>query len=432
MFMDYLKNLIMGVAEKKSDSKIVNFFKKNYTGGAKEYYGEYLKFLREKKLYPAIYTVDGPSAQPEVIINGKKYLNFSSNNYLGLAGDERIKNVVIENIKKYGVGSGSTRLLSGTLDIQIELEKKLAKWLGKDDSITFSSGFLANVGVIRMLVDTFPYFTLFKESKGIIISDELNHASIIDGVRLARADRAIYKHNDMNDLERILRASKHKRKLILTDGVFSMDGDMAKLKEIVELAKKYDSLIMIDDAHGQGVLGPKGAGTAHHLGVNKDIDVIMGSFTKAFGSIGGLVGINRQLADYLRITARSYIFSDPILPAVVAGLIKTTEIIENGDDLRKSVLDSSEHLRASLKNLGFIVLGHETSIVPLFIGSEEKAIKFSAALYENNILAPCIRRPAVELGKERIRFSLMATHKKEHINKLLEVCRQIGKESEII
>src|SRR3989344_1786489 len=245
MIKNYFKNLLLGVAEKNPSSKLVNLFKKNYSGSAKRYYGEYLKFLREKDLYPAIYTVDGPSAQPEVIIKGKKYLNFSSNNYLGLAGNEKIKEVVIENIRKYGVGSGSTRLLSGTLDIQLKLEKKLTKWLGK--------------------VDSFPYFTLFNEGKGIIISDELNHASIIDGVRLAKSDRAIYKHNDMNNLERILQKSRHKRKLILTDGVFSMDGDMAKLKEIVELAKKYDSLIMVDDAHGQGVLGLKGAGTAHHF-----------------------------------------------------------------------------------------------------------------------------------------------------------------------
>lgn len=192
-------------------------------------------------MYPAIYTVNGPSSFPEIEIDNKKYLNFCSNNYLGLAGNERIKNAVIEGVNKYGVGSGSTRLLSGTLDIQIELENKLAEFLDTESSITFSSGFLANVGVIRMLVDPFPYFTLFNEGKGVIISDELNHASIIDGVRLAKAERKVYKHNDLESLERILRSSKNKRKLILTDGVFSMDGDMAKLKEIVDLAKVYDA-----------------------------------------------------------------------------------------------------------------------------------------------------------------------------------------------
>ncbi len=427
--------------------KILNFLKNkaisvafNYKGNfnvddlikGDNYFKTYLDFLREKELYPEIYTIDGPSSSPEIIINGKKFLSFSSNNYLGLAGDQRIKNASIEGVKKYGVGSGSTRLLSGTLDVQIEFEKKLAEFLNCDDSITFSSGFLANVGAIRMLVDPFPYFHLFNEKPGIIISDELNHASIIDGVRLAKAERAIYKHNNIDNLERILKTNKQKRKLILTDGVFSMDGDLAKLKEISELAKIYNALVMIDDAHGTGVLGPKGAGTAHYLGVANDIDVVMGSFTKAFGSIGGFIAAKKPIIDYLRITARSYIFSDPIIPAVVAGLIETTDIIEKGDHLRQKVLSNSEYLRSNLKKLGFTVLGHETSIVPLFIGSEEKAIKFYAALIKNNILAPCIRRPAVAVGKERIRFSLMATHTKEQVDTLLNACEKIGKSFKLI
>lgn len=397
-----------------------------------QYFEKYIKFLNKRDLYPSIYTITGPSSSPEIVINGKKFLTFCSNNYLGLGENEEIKKTVIENIKKYGVGSGSTRLLSGTLDIQIQFEKDLAQFLQFDDSITFSSGFLANIGVVRMLVDSFPYFTLFMEKPGIIISDELNHASIIDGVRLAKSDRIIYKHNDMNGLEKILKENKNKRKLILTDGVFSMDGDLAKLKEISELSKLYNSLVMIDDAHGTGVLGPKGRGTAHHLGVAKDIDVIMGSFTKGFGSIGGFVATNKVIADYLRVTARSYIFSDPIIPAVVAGLIKTIEIIEKGDDLRKSVLENARYLRDNLKQLGFTVLGQETPIVPLFIGSEKKAIKFSASLYENNVLAPCIRRPAVEVGKERIRFSVMSPHTKEQIDILLEICKKIGRDLKII
>jgi len=366
------------------------------------------------------------------MINGKKFFTFSSNNYLGLGDNKEIEEVVIKNIKKYGIGSGSTRLLSGTLDIQVQFEKELAKFLECDDSITFSSGFLANVGVVRMLVDTFPYFTLFREKPGIIISDQLNHASIIDGVRLAKSERTVYKHSDMNDLERILQKNKSKRKLILTDAVFSMDGDIAKLKDIVELAKTYSALIMIDDAHGTGVLGPNGRGTAHHLGVAKDIDVIMGSFTKGFGSIGGFVASNESIIDYLRITARSYIFSDPIIPAVVAGLTEALNIIEKGDNLRRRVLENAQYLRDGLKQIGFTVIGEETPIVPLFIGSEKKAIKFSDNLYENNILAPCIRRPAVESGKERIRFSVMATHTKKQIDTLLEICEKIGRDLKII
>jgi len=417
-------------------NKILKFFNRigKETGFDKgtNYFKTYLDFIRKEDLYPAIYTIDGPSSSPEIIINGKKYLTFSSNNYLGLAGDYRIKQAVIKGIEKYGVGSGSTRLLSGTLDVQVEFEKKLAQFLDCEDSITFSSGFLANVGVIRMLADPFPYFTLFNEKPGIIISDALNHASIIDGVRLASAERTVYKHSDMGELERILKASRQKRKLILTDGVFSMDGDLAKLKEIAELAKIYNALIMVDDAHGTGILGAKGAGTAHHLGVAKNIDLAMGSFTKAFGSIGGFVVANKSITDYLRITARSYIFSDPIIPAIVVGLIEALKIVENGDHLRQQVLTNAEYLRSNLKKLGFTVLGQESTIVPLFIGSEEKAIKFYSALVDNNILAPCIRRPAVPEGKERIRFSLMATHTREQVDILLNVSSDIGKKFNLI
>lgn len=396
-----------------------------------EYFVKYLTFLKQHKLYPTIHTIAGTSSSPEILVNGRKFLTFSSNNYLGLAGDDRIKSTVIDAVKKYGVGSGSTRILSGTLDIQIELENELAEFFEQESAITFSSGYLANTGTIRMLIDPFPYFTLFNESPGIIISDQLNHASIIDGVRLSKAERVIYRHKDMEHLEKILQEYKH-RKLILTDGVFSMDGDLAPLREISQLARKYDALIMVDDAHGVGVIGPHGKGTAHHLGMGNEIDVIMGSFTKAFGSIGGFIVTGKNIADYLRITARSYIFSDPIIPAVAAGLLKTLQIIKEADDLRTRVLENAEYLRNGLQNLGFKVLGNGTTIVPLLIGSEKMAIRFSEALFQNHILASCIRRPAVDEGKERIRFSVMATHIKTQLDTLLSICEEVGKKERLI
>lgn len=399
---------------------------------SEQYLYKNLNFLQKKKLYPIIHQVDGPSSTPEIFIDGKKFVNFCSNNYLGLACNENIKEVVSENVKKYGIGSGSTRMLSGTLDIQVDFEKKLAKFLDKDDSITFSSGYLANIGVIRMLIDPFPYFNIFSGGQGVIISDELNHASIIDGVKLSKAEREVYRHSDMIDLERVLKKHKNKRKLILTDGVFSMDGDLANLKEICRLSKIYDALIMVDDSHGLGILGPAGQGTAHYLGVEKDVDIIMGSFTKAFGSIGGFIASDNIISDYLRVTARSYIFSDPIIPAVVTGLVKALDIISNEKILREKALENAELLRSGLKNLGFTILGESTTIVPLIIGSENKAIKFSEMLFEKNILAPCIRRPAVLKGKERIRFSIMATHEKAQINYLLGICQNIGKLTKLI
>lgn len=401
---------------------------------AQEYFKKYVSFLRKKKLYPSITIVDGLSSSPEITIDGGKFLTFCSNNYLGLADNPLVVQRAEKAIKKYGIGSGSTRLLSGTLDVQIELERELASFFHTEDTITFSSGYLANVGVPRMLVDPFPYFSLSwrGEDQGIILSDEFNHASIIDGIRLAKAERAIYGHNDVLHLENLLKKNKRKRKLIITDGVFSMDGDLARLREIRDLARMYDAIIMVDDAHGIGVLGPHGEGTAHHLGIQEGIDVVMGSFTKSFGSIGGFVATSLPISDYLRVTARSYIFSDPIPPAFAAGLIETTKIVREGDHLRKTLLENARYMRSELRKSGFTILGEITGIIPLFIGSEKKTIQFSEELFARKILAPAIRRPAVQEGKERIRFSLMATHTKSHIDILLSACQDIGKQLRII
>lgn len=403
-----------------------------------KYFNKYISFLKNNGLYPVIHEVEGPSTSPIVLIDKKEYLTFCSNNYLGLAENLDIKNQTKKAIDIYGTGSGSTRLLSGSLDIQSKLEKELAKHFGYDSSITFSSGYLANAGVIRMLVDPFPYFELpnlsniFGNDNGLIISDELNHASIIDGVRLAKSDRIVFKHNDMNDLEKILNKNKTKRKLVITDGVFSMDGDIANLKEITKLTKAHNAILFVDDSHAVGVLGPKGEGVAYELGVEKDVDVLMGSFTKAFGSIGGFISANKTITDYMRVTARSYIFSDPIPPAIVYGLITTLKIISNGDILRKKVLDNASRLRDGLKKMGFSVLGDNTPIVPLLIGNEKKAILFADELNKYKILAPCIRKPAVLAGKERIRFSVMASHSFKQIDTLLSVCYDIGKKLKMI
>lgn len=392
-----------------------------------KYFRKYLELLRSRELYPTIHSVDGPSHTPRVTIGGREFLSFSSNNYLGLAGDEDSKHAAIEALRKYGLGSGSTRLLSGTLDIQLAFEKELAEFFGFEDTITFSSGYLANVGVIRMLVDRFPYFQMWGEDEGVIVSDELNHASIIDSARLAKSTREKYAHSDMHSLEKILKAHRKSRKLIVTDGVFSMDGDLARLSEIADLAERYDALVMVDDSHGVGVVGPHGAGVSHLLGVEKRIDVIMGSFTKAFGSIGGFIAANKTITDYLRITARSYIFSDPIPPALVAGLMEQTRKIKNGDHLREKACGNAEHLRSELTQRGFTMLGEKTTIVPLFIGSENKAIKFSDELNLAGILAPCIRRPAVPEGKERLRFSVTALHDRRDIEHLIAECERIAK-----
>jgi len=394
---------------------------------SKEYFGKYIDFLYKESLYPTIHEITGYSHEPRIKVKGKYYLSFSSNNYLGLSGNRDIKDAIKKAIDKYGVGSGGTRLVSGTLDIQVEFEKKFSNYFGFEDSITFSSGYLANVGVIRMLIDPFPYFQLSEEKPGIIISDELNHASIIDGVRLSKSTKEIYRHSNMKDLEDILKRYQHHRKLIITDGVFSMDGDLANLKDITKLSKKYGAILMIDDSHAVGVLGPKGRGTAHYLGVEKDVDVIMGSFTKAFGSLGGFVVGKKEIINYLRVTSRSYIFSDPIPPSFVAGLITATDIIYKSDIIRKKTLKNSHLLRSGLRKLGFIIYGENTNIIPLIIGDERKTIDFSNMLVNNGIISTCVRRPVVTPGKERIRFSVMATHTESDIKYLIDKCESIGK-----
>ncbi len=404
----------------------------NVRQDSRGYFKKYLDFLHSESLYPTIHQMKGFSYGTHVNIDNKEYLSFSSNNYLGLAGHEDIKKTTMDAVDKYGIGSGGTRLVSGTLDVQVEFESVLARYLDTEDSITFSSGYIANVAVIRMLVDPFPYFQIGPEYRGVIISDELNHASIIDGVRLAKSRREVYKHSDMSDLENKLRKNLKYRKLIITDGAFSMDGDLANLKEITRLAKKYNAIVMVDDSHAVGVLGPKGKGTAHYFGVEKDVDIIMGSFTKAFGNIGGFVAGKKDIISYLRVTARGYIFSDPIPPALVAGLITTTNIIEKSDDLRKNALGNASILRGGLRDCGFTVYGEETTIVPLIIGDERMAINFSKMLTDEGIIATCVRRPVVSPGKERMRFSVMANHSKSDIYHLINVCKKIGKKLELI
>ena len=399
--------------------------KKNNYG----YFEKYLKFIDLNNLYPEIHTVDGFSADPIVNISGKEYLSFSTNNYLSLAKDNRILKAVSDALPKYGVGSGSTRLLSGTLDIQIEFEKRLAKFFGYDNAITFSSGFLANVGVIRMLVDAFPYFKLpFLSDNGVILSDELNHASIVDAVRLSKSDRFIYRHNDLDHLESLLKEYKNSRKLVITDGIFSMDGTEAKIFDLVNLCNKYNALLFVDDSHGVGVLGKKGRGVIEQLNTSDYPSVLMGSFTKAFGSLGGFVCINETLDKYLRITARSYIFSDPIPPILVAGLMEALNIIENEEDRRNRALSNANYLRNGFKQMNLKVLGDNSTIVPLIIGNEKKAMKFARKLFDNDILAPCIRKPAVKEGSERIRFCVTTNHNREQLDKLLSISRIIAKD----
>jgi len=318
-----------------------------------------LKFLRENDFYPDPKLITGSPTNVEVVIGGRKILMFCSNDYLGLANSEVLKKAAHNAIDEYGVGSGGSRLVSGNTDIQIKLEETIAKYKGCEAAITFSTGYMANTGTIPAILDVMNLKKIGNKvvplpslTKNIILSDELNHASIIDGCRLGHSKIVVFKHRDMKDLESKLKKYKKNRKLIVTDGVFSMDGDITPLPDIVKLAKKYNALTMVDDAHGSGVLGKDGRGTVEYFGMNpSDVDIIMGTFTKAFGGVGGFVAGSKLLIDYLRVSARTYIFSAPIPPVISAALVAAVHEAETNASLRKNLNDNAVYLRTSLQKL---------------------------------------------------------------------------------
>jgi len=376
--------------------------------------------VKKKGLYRQFKTMESlPSS--EVVMNGKRCLMASSNNYLGLAGDKRLIEAAVEAFETYGVGSSGSRLTTGHTKVHEELEKKLAKFKRKEACLLFSSGYLANIGVISSLA-----------KKGdCIFSDELNHASIIDGCRLSKADTIVYQHVNMTDLEeKLKKAQSYRRRFIVTDGVFSMDGNMAPLPEIVKLAKQYDAYVIVDDAHATGVLGEDGRGTSEFF--NVDIDVTIGTLSKAVGSEGGFVVGSKVLIDYLRNHARSFIFQTGMSPGVVAASQKALEIIENEPERRENLHYLERKLREQLRMKGFHVLGDQTPIIPVIIGEAEKAVTFAEKLLDEGIYAPAIRPPTVPKGTSRIRVTLMSTHTEGQIEYMIDTFVKIGEELKVI
>jgi 8-amino-7-oxononanoate synthase len=388
-----------------------------------------LDYLNKNDLYPDMKIIEG-GADPEVLIDGKKVLMFSSNNYLGLATNPEVIKAAIEATKKYGVGSDGSRLLSGNLKIHRDFEKVIAKFKGGEDAIVWPSGYSANVSVINAIMNP-PKIgaTDFFKRQSIVLSDELNHASIIDGCKMSGQKVVIYKHCDTEDLEKKLKKYKNRKKLVVTDGVFSMDGDIAPLDKILPLCKKYNAFLMIDEAHSTGIQGKNGHGTAEKFNLDpKDIDIILGTCSKALASTGGFVVGNKKLVDYLRIASRSYIFSTAMTPAASASLIASLRVIEEKPEIRKKLLNNTEYLRNSFNKLGFDTLKSETQIIPVLIGSDDKAIKFSRKLFNEGIYAPSVRWPAVDKNASRIRFTVMATHTREQMDYLISRCKKLGKD----
>lgn len=393
-----------------------------------------MNFVHENHLYPDLRIVGGPP-EPETIVDGKKVIMFTSNNYLALANHPRIKKAAIEAIEKYGVGSDGSRLLSGNIDVHRNFEKDIARFKGGEDAIVWPSGYAANVGTISALMNPLKVgFTDFLSFDGVIISDELNHASIIDGIKLSRQKKVVYKHCDLNDLEWKLKLNRFRRKLVVTDSVFSMDGDIAPLPQIVSLCKKYNAMLMIDEAHASGVLGKKGHGSLDYfnLKAGNDIDIVLGTCSKALASSGGFVVARKEIVDYFRIASRSYMFSTAMLPASAAALSETLKVIDDEPERRHKLINNVEYTRDALNSKGFYTFGSQTQIIPVLIGSEENAIKLSRLLFENDIFAPAVRWPAVEKGKARIRLTLMSSHDKKHIDKLISTLVMITKKMDIV
>ncbi|NLD26013.1 MAG: glycine C-acetyltransferase [Acholeplasmataceae bacterium] len=357
-------------------------------------------------------------------LNHHQVVNLSSNNYLGLADHPRLKQAAIDATLKYGVGAGSVRTIVGNQDLLEELEKLLAEFKEEEAVTCFQSGLNCNIGTIQALVN-----------KGdLIISDELNHASIIDGIRLSKADKAVYKHSDMEDLRRILeeKRSSYQDVLIITDGVFSMDGDLALLPEIVGLAKEYNALTYVDDAHGSGVLGRNGRGTVDHYGLNGEVDFIIGTLSKAIGVIGGYVASKKSVKEWLLHRARPLLFSTALPPSAIAATIEAVKILMESDAYTQKLWNNAKYFKNGLKEMGFDIGHSATPITPVMIGSEAKTMEFSRNLLEAGVFVSGIVYPTVPLGKGRCRAMISACHTKENLDFALEAFKIVGKKLYII
>ena len=359
----------------------------------------------------------------EVTISGKKVLMFGSNAYLGLTNHPKVKEAAIEAVKKYGTGCAGSRFLNGTLDLHIQLEKRLAEFVGKEDAIVYSTGFQVNLGVVSCLTGREDY----------ILWDELDHASIIEGHRLSFSTKLKYKHNDMESLEKQLqKCDPDKVKLIVTDGVFSMEGDVAKLPEIVALAKKYNASVMVDEAHGIGVFGRQGRGTCDHFGVSQDVDLIMGTFSKSFASIGGFIAADESIINYLRHHSRSYIVSASNTPAATAAANAALDIMMNEPERIQHLWDLTHYALDGFRQMGCEIGHTSTPIIPLFIRDNDLTFLIVKELFEAGIFVNPVVSPAVASEDTLIRFSLMATHTKEQLDYALETIHKVFKQHGLV
>jgi 8-amino-7-oxononanoate synthase len=359
----------------------------------------------------------------EVMVDGKKMIMIGSNNYLGLTSHPKVKEAALEAVKKYGSGCSGSRFLNGTLDIHEELERRLAKFMRKEAAQVFSTGFLTNLGTIATLVNR----------KDYVITDRSDHASIVDACRLSFGNIVKFKHNDMSDLRRILGSCENKTgKLIVVDGVFSMEGDIANLPEIVNLAKQYNARVMVDDAHAIGVLGENGRGTAEHFNLEEEVDMVMGTFSKSFASLGGFLAAGERVINYIKHFSRALIFSASPPPAAVAACLAALDIIESEPERREKLWQIAKKMHQEFKALGFNIGNSQTPIIPIYIGDDIKTFKMWRMLFDEGVFTNPIISPAVSPGSQLLRTSYTATHTDEQLDKVLEVFEKVGKKMGVI
>lgn len=388
-----------------------------------DYLAEQIQELKDQGLYNTIRTIDSPM-DGRIVIDGRELINFCANNYLGLANHARLKEAAKRAIDEYGIGPGAVRTIAGTMSLHDKLEERLAAFKGAEAVITLQSGFTANLATIPALV-----------GRGdAIFSDQLNHASIIDGCRLSRADIIAYEHNNPDDLrQKIAEAQgKYTRYLVVTDGVFSMDGDIAPLPELVKVAKEAGVMLMVDDAHGEGVLGRGGRGIVDHFGLHGQVDIEVGTMSKAFGVVGGIVAGSRVLIDWLKQRGRPFLFSSAMTVPDVAACLESVDILEESEELVQRLWDNGDFMKQEFKNMGFDIGHSSTPIIPLMLGDAHLAREFSRKLMDNGVFAMAIGYPTVPKGLARIRVMNTAAHGHNDLEQALDAFETVGKELGVI
>ena len=391
---------------------------------------EVAAFLHEADLYPDYTRISSAGTEPEVVIDGRDVLMFCSNNYLSLSNSRGVKDAAAKALEAHGMGPGGSRCLCGNVAILDELDKTCAELVSMPAAISFPTGYMANLAVFRGVLDPFLGIFPYRKGAAAVFCDEYNHATIMDGIALSHAKRVLFAHNDLRQLEeKLVKFAEFTPKLIVTEGVFSLDGEISPLAELVELAHAHGAVLMVDDAHGLGMMGHRGGGALDHLGLQGKADIVMGSFDKALGGMGGFIASSEAVVDYLRVSARPYMFSSAVPEVMAAGMIESMRLCMSDGDPRTRLHENAAYLRSGLQALGFTVLGDgSVPVVPIHIGDEDAAIAFARRTLELGLYAPPFRWPTVPMKTARIRVSPMADHTREQLQRAIGIFAQVGRE----